>query len=135
MQNRLVPSLCPYCATGCGLIYQVEQGKLTATLPNLSYPVNRGALCIKGWNSHEHIVSPKRLQKPLLREAKNLREIGLEEAVSVVAARLKEIIARHGPQSVAMLASGKATNEENYLAQKFMRTVVGSNNIDHCARL
>jgi len=133
--NRLVPSLCSYCGTGCGVIYQVVDGCLTATLPNRSYPVNEGCLCIKGWNLHEHVLSPERLQQPLLRRDGELVPVSWDEAIGFAAGGLLNILSAHGPGSVAMLASAKATNEENYLAQKLMRGVIGNNNIDHCARL
>lgn len=135
MDNRLVPSLCSYCGTGCGVIYQVVDGRIAATLPNRSYPVNEGRLCIKGWNLHEHVVSPNRLSRPLLRRGSELSPTSWEEAIGFAAGRLKYILDANGPDAVAMLSSAKATNEENYLAQKFMRAVLGGNNIDHCARL
>jgi predicted molibdopterin-dependent oxidoreductase YjgC len=135
MDDRLVPSLCSYCGTGCGVLHQVVGGALTATWPDRSYPVNQGALCIKGWNLHEYAVSPKRLTTPLIRGESGQVPADWDTALGLAATRLKEIIAAHGPDAVAMLASAKASNEENYLFQKFMRAVVGSNNIDHCARL
>jgi predicted molibdopterin-dependent oxidoreductase YjgC len=89
-------------------------------------PVNRGKLCIKGWNIHEFVQSPERLTQPLLRK---------KEALDYTASRLKEIKEADGNDSIAFLASAKATNEENYLIQKFARAAVGTNNVDHCARL
>lgn len=135
IKTRLVPSLCSYCGTGCGVIYQVVDGRLAATLPNRSYPVNEGCLCIKGWNLHEHVLSSDRIQRPLVRGDGELVPATWDEAFGLVADRLQTIRTAHGPGAVAMLASAKATNEENYLAQKLMRAVIGSNNIDHCARL
>jgi predicted molibdopterin-dependent oxidoreductase YjgC len=135
MDNRLIPSVCSYCGTGCGVLFQVVDGRLATTLPNRAYPVNQGGLCIKGWNLHEHVVSPNRLTAPLLRRDGRLGPASWDEATGFAARRLTDTIAAHGPGAVAMLASAKATNEENYLAQKFMRAVVGGNNIDHCARL
>lgn len=135
MNNRLVPSLCSYCGTGCGVIHQVVDGRLAATLPNRSYPVNEGGLCIKGWNLHEHVLSSNRLTRPLVRTDGEFVPASWDSAIRSAAAGLSGIVSAHGPGSVAMLASAKATNEENYLAQKFMRAVIGTNNIDHCARL
>ncbi len=135
MDNRLVPSLCSYCGTGCGVLYQVTDGRITATLPNRSYPVNEGGLCIKGWNLHEHVLSPNRLSRPLLRHGSEFSPASWDEAIGFATGRLKYILDANGPGAVAMLSSAKATNEENYLAQKFMRSVLGGNNIDHCARL
>lgn len=135
MNERLIPSICSYCGTGCGVIYQVAGGRLAATLPNRSYPVNEGCLCIKGWNLHEHVTSPNRLTKPLVRQNGELVPASWDDALNLAAENLRKVLSSHGPGVVAMLASAKAANEENYLAQKFMRGVVGSNNIDHCARL
>ncbi len=135
MANRLVPSLCSYCGTGCGVLHQVVDGRLAGTLPNKSYPVNEGCLCIKGWNLHEHVLSPNRLTRPLLRKEGKLAPASWDSAVAFAAGGLRKIVDEYGPGAVAMLSSAKATNEENYLAQKFMRCVVGGNNIDHCARL
>ena len=135
MNHRFVPSICSYCGTGCGVIYQVTDGRLAATLPNRSYPVNEGCLCIKGWNLHEHVHSPNRLMQPLVRRSGVLVSASWDEAIELASDRLLKTAAEHGPDSVAMLASAKATNEENYLAQKLMRGIIGTNNIDHCARL
>lgn len=110
-------------------------GSLVRTLPLKTHPVNQGRLCIKGWNLHEYVNSPLRLKSPLMRVEGNLRKVGWDRAIKETADRLKEIIDRHGPDSVGVLVSAKATNEENYLAQKFARAVIGTNNVDHCARL
>lgn len=117
------------------MLYQVADERLIATLPNRGYPVNQGCLCIKGWNCYEHAVSEKRLTQPLLRKADGFAAASWEEAVNFASSGLKAVLDAHGPDAVGFLASAKATNEENYLAQKFQRSVVGSNNVDHCARL
>ena len=135
MQHRLVPSLCSYCGTGCGVLYQVAGDRILATLPNRAYPVNQGGLCIKGWNCHEHVASEKRLTRPLLRRNGELAPCTWDQAVWFARGRLREIAAAHGPDAVGFLASARAGNEENYLAQKFARAVLGTNNVDHCARL
>jgi predicted molibdopterin-dependent oxidoreductase YjgC len=90
---------------------------------------------VKGWTVHEFVMSPRRLAKPLVRKDGTLRESSWEEALNLAAARLREIKEREGPDSIAMFASAKCTNEENYLLQKFCRVAIGTNNIDHCARL
>jgi len=100
-----------------------------------THPVNEGKLCIKGWNLHEHVVSDKRLKSPMLKKDGNLQETTWDEAIQTTADKLKDIIQKHGPDSVGVLASAKVTNEENYLAQKFTRAAIGTNNVDHCARL
>lgn len=135
MDCKLVPSVCSYCGTGCGILFEVIDGDLVSTLPLKTHPVNEGKLCIKGWNLHEHINSYMRLKAPLVRENGKLRKTGWNEAISKTAEALARTIATHGPDSVGVLVSAKITNEENYLAQKFTRAVIGTNNIDHCARL
>jgi predicted molibdopterin-dependent oxidoreductase YjgC len=113
----------------------VYDGKLADTLPMKTHPVNHGKLCIKGWNLHEHVVSEKRLKTHMIKKNGVLQEATWDEAIRMAADKLKEIVQAHGPDSVGVLASAKVTNEENYLIQKFSRAVVGTNNVDHCARL
>jgi predicted molibdopterin-dependent oxidoreductase YjgC len=135
MEAKFVPSVCSYCGTGCGVLFEVIDGKVVGTLPLKTHPVNEGKLCIKGWNLHEYINSFMRLKAPLIKTGGRFRRVSWNQAVQVTADRLKEIIAKHGPDSVGVLVSAKITNEENYLAQKFARAVIGTNNVDHCARL
>ena len=135
MDYKFVPSVCSYCGCGCGVLFQVMDGQLVDTMPLKTHPVNEGKLCIKGWNLHEHVISDQRLKAPLIRKNGELQEATWDEAIRTTADRLKAIIETHGPNSVGVLASAKITNEENYLVQKFARAVVGTNNVDHCARL
>ncbi|MDR2820047.1 MAG: formate dehydrogenase subunit alpha [Desulfovibrio sp.] len=135
MSVAFVPSTCSYCGTGCGVLYQTDGTKILAALPNPVSPVNRGKLCIKGWSLHQHVHAPGRLTVPLLRVESELVPAEWDEALSLAAQGIKETVDRYGPDSVMLLASARITNEENYLAQKFMRAVIGSNNVDHCARL
>jgi len=93
------------------------------------------SLCIKGWNAHAFVNHPDRLTTPLIRKNGKLVEATWEEALTWVAEKLGEIKTQSGPDSLAILTSAKCTNEENYLLQKFARAVIGTNNIDHCARL
>jgi len=135
MDYKIIPSICSYCGCGCGVLFQVLDGRLTGTLPMKTHPVNQGKLCIKGWNLHEHVISDKRLTSPMVKKDGQLQESSWDEAIRTTADRLQAIIKDHGPDSVGVLVSAKITNEENYLAQKFARAVVGTNNVDHCARL
>ncbi len=132
--NKIM-TVCPYCGCGCGLYLHVKNGRITGTSPSRAHPVNRGSLCVKGWNAHEFATHPDRLKYPLIREGKDLRRATWDEALNLVAARLGEIRTKHGPDSIGILSSAKCTNEENYLMMKFARAVLGTNNIDHCARL
>lgn len=129
-----VLTTCPYCGTGCALHLQVLDEKLVGVLPAKNHVVSEGGLCIKGWNAHAFVNHPDRLQKPLIRKNGKLEEATWDEALKLVADKLGEIKTK-SPDSVAFLSSAKCTNEENYLLQKFARAVIGTNNIDHCARL
>lgn len=135
MDFKIIPSTCSYCGTGCGVLFQVMDGRLVDTLPMKTHPVNEGKLCIKGWNLHEHVVSDKRLTSPMLKKNGQLQEASWDDAIQTAVEKLKAIIETHGPDSVGVLASAKITNEENYLVQKFARAGIGTNNVDHCARL
>jgi predicted molibdopterin-dependent oxidoreductase YjgC len=135
MEFKTVLTTCPYCGCGCGLLLEVLDGKVIGTLPSKTSPVNEGKLCVKGWAAHEFVMSPERLIKPLVRENDGLREATWAEALELSARRLSETKEKYGPDSIAVLTSAKCTNEENYLLQKFARATLGTNNIDHCARL
>jgi predicted molibdopterin-dependent oxidoreductase YjgC len=126
---------CTYCGCGCGLLLQVLDGEVVGTLPQKDHPVSQGKLCIKGWNAHEFIYDQGRLKRPLRRKEGSLGEVSWEEALEEVTSGLQKIMDEYGPDSIAGLCSAKCTNEENYLFQKWMRSVVGTNNVDHCARL
>jgi predicted molibdopterin-dependent oxidoreductase YjgC len=110
-------------------------GRIVGTIPCKTSPVNEGKLCIKGWNVHQFIQSEKRLAQPLLRKNGALTEVSWDEALDYTTSRLREIKEAHGSDSIGFLASAKLTNEENYMLQKFARAAVGTNNVDHCARL
>src|SRR5262249_58453094 len=84
-----------------------------------------------GW---DFVNSADRLARPLIREDGQFREATWDEAVTLIARRLSEIKAQHGPDSIALISSSKCTNEESYLMQKLARAVIGTNNIDNCSR-
>ncbi len=130
-----VLTICVYCGCGCGVYLQQENGRVTASSPSRNHPISQGNLCIKGWHLHEFIHHPERLTEPLLRKDGELTPVSWDEAFDYTARRLAEIKKAHGPDSLGLLSSAKCTNEENYLFQKFSRAVLGTNNIDHCARL
>jgi predicted molibdopterin-dependent oxidoreductase YjgC len=130
-----VMTICPYCGTGCALNLQVLDGKLVGVLPVKNHIISQGGLCIKGWNAHAFVEHKDRLRTPLIRKNGSFTEATWEEALVLIASKLAAIKKESGPDSIAVLASAKCTNEENYLLQKFTRVVIGTNNIDHCARL
>src|SRR5699024_5789211 len=108
----------------------------TGVLPKPDHPVSQGMLCSKGWQGHGFARHPDRLDQPLLRqEDGTLKGVSWSEAYRAIAEHLRAVIRAHGPDKFAMLASARCTNEENYLAAKLTRAVIGSPNIDHCARL
>lgn len=135
MDYRTVLTTCTYCGCGCNFFLEVLDGNPIGTIPCKTSPVNKGKLCIKGWNVHEFIRHKKRLTTPLIRKNGQLEETSWQEALEFTASRLKEVKAANGADSIGFLTSAKVTNEENYILQKFARAAVGTNNIDHCARL
>ena len=133
--TEFVPTICPYCGAGCGMLLVVDQGALVGVEPWARHPIGAGKLCIKGWNAHQFVHHEERLKKPLIKKNGEFREATWSEALKLIADKLKEIKEKHGPDSIALLSSARCTNEENYVIQKFARAVIGTNNIDHCARL
>ena len=135
--EKVVRSTCPYCGVGCqmdlhlrdDLIYRVEA-------PFDSAP-NYGNLCVKGRFGLDFATHPRRLTKPLIRDGGpgEFREAGWDEALTLVSERLGAIVTESGGDSIATYACAKATNEDNYVFQKWVRAVLGTNNVDHCARL
>jgi predicted molibdopterin-dependent oxidoreductase YjgC len=135
MDYKTVLTTCTHCGCGCGFYLEVLDGQIIDTIPCKTNPVNQGKLCIKGWNVHEFIQSPKRLTAPLVRKNGELVEVSWDEALDYTVSKLKSIKASDGGDAIAFLTSAKVTNEENYLLQKFARAAVGTNSVDHCARL
>jgi predicted molibdopterin-dependent oxidoreductase YjgC len=127
---REIPSICAYCAEGCGFSSLVEQGKIASIEYMKDHPVNKGGLCLKGNAALDVITHPDRILSPLLKEEGNtFQETSWDEAVNTIAANFKKIAKKHGPDSLAFLTSAHCTNEEIYLFQKLAR-VLGTNNID-----
>ena len=130
-----VMTICNYCGCGCGVYLQVEQNRVVGAYPSKNHPISRGNLCSKGWHLHEFIHSKNRLTEPLLRKNGELQPVSWEEALDCTAAALAKTKDEFGPDAIGVLASAKCTNEEKYLLQKLTRAGLGTNNIDHCARL
>ena len=128
---REVKTVCSYCGVGCGFYLGVRGGKVVSTRGDIDSPVNKGSLCVKGRFGFDFVNHPDRLKRPLVRKNGQLTEASWQEALKLVADKLSGY---HGDE-FATLSSAKCTNEENYLIQKFTRVVMGTNNIDHCARL
>jgi len=132
-------TICPYCGVGCNIELNSKDGRVIKVTAGQGAGINDGSLCIKGRFGHSFVNSPDRLKRPLIRtnsktEKAVFREAGWDEAIKLIAEKFTA--AKHsGPGAFAGLASARCTNEENYVFQKFVRAVMGTNNIDHCARL
>ena len=130
-----IRTTCPYCGTGCTLYLKVRNGQVVGVLPDENGP-GEGRLCIKGWSAHEFIHHPDRLKTPLIKgKDGRFKEVDWDTALSVIAEKVANIKKKYGGDAIGVFGSAKATNEENYLIQKFARAVIGKNNVDHCARL
>ncbi len=136
-ETKQVRTVCCYCGVGCSLVLHVKQGDILKVTADIHSPPNYGSLCVKGRYGFEFYRSPDRLKSPLIRDHidQPFREASWEEAIKLVAQKLMEIKQKYGPDAFGCLSSSRGTNEENYLAQKFTRAVMGTNNMDNCARV
>ncbi|MEW5767683.1 MAG: formate dehydrogenase subunit alpha [bacterium] len=130
-----VTTTCPYCGTGCQFDLNIKDNRIIKVTPAWDAPVNQGRLCVKGKFGLDFVNREDRLKIPLVRKGGKLQEASWDEAIDLVAKRLGEIKEKYGPDSIGGLCSAKCTNEDNYIFQKFIRAAVGTNNVDHCARL
>lgn len=126
---------CAYCGTGCEMDVGTRGGRIVAIKPALEAPVNHGHLCVKGRYAYEFTYANDRVTRPMIRYQGGWRPVSWDEAIAFTAAEFQRVLAQYGPTSVGVLGSARATNEENYLAQKFARLVLGTNNVDCCARV
>jgi formate dehydrogenase major subunit len=126
-----VKTTCPYCGVGCGIYLGVRGGTVVSTRGDAENIVNKGNLCVKGRFGHDFIHHPDRLKNPLIKKNGKFVEASWDEALNLVA----EKFGKYKGDQFAALSSARCTNEENYLFQKFARGVMGTNTIDHCARL
>ncbi len=125
--QRVERTICPHCPVGCQLNLEVNAfGKLVRSVPEINAPANRGQACFKGKFGLEFVNRKERLKKPLVRRDGELQEASWDEALDYVADRLTQY--RGG--AFALLTSPNSTNEEHYLAQKFARKVMGTNNVN-----
>jgi predicted molibdopterin-dependent oxidoreductase YjgC len=135
--DRMIQTTCPYCGVGCQIDLHLHDDVIFRVSGRYDNRVNFGNLCVKGRFGYDFVYSPDRLDTPLVRSRRDAepQPSSWDAALDLVAGRLKAIRDQHGPDSIAILASAKCTNEENYLLQKLARAVIGTNNVDHCARL
>jgi predicted molibdopterin-dependent oxidoreductase YjgC len=129
-----IETICPYCGCGCNLTLHVSRNEVVRVTSKRD-TINEGWLCVKGRYGYSFLNSPDRLKTPLIRKDGKFVEASWNEAFDHIAGKLNAIKRKHGPDAIGGLSSARCTNEENYVFQKFMRAAVGTNNVDHCARL
>jgi predicted molibdopterin-dependent oxidoreductase YjgC len=132
--DKEVETVCSYCGVGCSLVVQIRDDSIKRVIPKIGLGLNNGLLCVRGRFDYEYIADPDRLKTPLIRKDGKLQQASWSEAFSIVADRLGEIKKRDGGSAIAGIASSRCTNEDNYVFQKFIRLVCGSNNIDSVSR-
>ncbi|HEX9859678.1 MAG TPA: molybdopterin-dependent oxidoreductase [Nitrospirota bacterium] len=135
--EREADTVCPYCGNGCLLTLQSREGEIVRAVADETYSrgSNRGRLCVRGRYGLDFPNHKERITKPLVKRNGAFVQCGWDEAIGFVAAKLSEIKSASGPDSIGALTGGRNTNEEAYLLQKFMRAVIGTNNIDNSARM
>ena len=133
--QTVVQTTCPFCGCGCSIYLDAKDGRVVRASPGKESLVYKGTLCVRGSYGLDFIHSADRLLKPLVRRNGNFVEVSWEEALELVGTQLGRIKDEHGADSLAILGSSKCTNEENYLLQRFARSVLGTNNIDNGSRL
>ncbi len=137
--EKKVLTVCPYCGGGCQLYLVVEDDKIVRAEP-ADGRTNQGNLCLKGLYGWDYLNDPQlltaRLKKPMIRKNGELEEVSWNEAIGFVADKLTAIKEKYGPDAIMGTGSARGPgNEANYIMQKFMRAVIGTNNVDHCARV
>jgi nitrate reductase (cytochrome) len=126
---------CRFCGTGCGLLVAVKDGKAVAVKGDPQSPVNRGLACVKGYHSIQALYAKDRLRRALVRKNGKLVPVPIEEALDLIASKMQETIDTHGKDSVSIYGSGQWTIPDGYVASKFMKGCIGSNNLEANARL
>jgi len=133
---RETRSTCPYCGTGCGVIIRSEGAAIVDVRGDPEHPANFGRLCTKGSTLHltasAHVGAQARLLQPLRRDRRRSapRAIGWDEANGLLADRIVETVARHGPDAIGLYISGQLLTEDYYVFNKLAKGLLGTNNID-----
>ena len=130
-----VRTTCSYCGTGCNFFLKVKDDRVIGVESDFDAVVNKGNLCIKGRYGYDFIHHEERITTPLIKEGDGFREASWDEALTLVAEKFNTLIETYGAETVGGFSSSRCTNEENYLMAKWVRTAVGSNNVDNCARV
>ena len=131
---KKVRTTCPYCGVGCQMYLHSKGGKIAKVTAVENGAPNVGRLCVKGRFGYDFIYSEERLKTPLIKEDGEFREASWDEALGLVASKFQQIIDKHGPDAIAGVSSSRSINEDSYQMQKLFRSVIGTNNIDNCAR-
>ena len=135
LPGEVVRTTCTYCGVGCQLDIYVKNGEIAGIQAPEDAEVNAGHTCIKGRFAFRFYDHPERLTEPLIKRNGTFEKVSWEEAYDFIAGKIREIKKRYGADAIGGISSSRATNEENYLMQKLMRAVIGTNNIDGCARV
>jgi len=141
--DKTVRTTCPYCGVGCQMDLNIKDGFIYSVEAPFEVAPNYGMLCVKGRFGTDYVRHPGRVRNPLIRTNREegrsaepvWREASWDEALDLVADKLVHISRQHGGDAIATYASAKATNEDTYVFQKLIRALIGTNNVDHCARL
>jgi predicted molibdopterin-dependent oxidoreductase YjgC len=137
-ETRTTKVTCPYCGVGCQIDLVTKDNQVVGAYGHehrWREQPNQGMLCVKGRFGLDFVNSPERLRQPLIRKDGKLTPCSWDEALDFTASKLTSIKAAHGPNAIGFLCSAKVTNEENYAMARLARAAIGTNNIDHCARL
>ena len=127
-------TICSYCGTGCEVNVGTRDGQITTIRPS-DGPSNHGHTCVKGRYAFDYVYAEERITSPMIRRNGQWEDVSWDEVIKYISTKLAETIKQHGPDSIGVLSSARGTNEENFVAQKFARVVLGNNNIDCCARV
>lgn len=140
MENKVL-TVCPYCGAGCHINLVTESGKIVRA-EGAPGRTNESQLCLKGLYGWEYLNDTKtlspRLKRPMIREQRSqpFREVSWDEAIEFASSRMRAIKEKYGPDAIMHTGSARGPgNEANYVMQKYVRAAVGTNNIDHCARI
>jgi formate dehydrogenase major subunit len=135
LADQTVRTTCTYCGVGCQLEVSVVNGEVKGIQAPIDAEVNSGHTCVKGRFAFEFYKHPERLTDPLIKKNGKFEKVSWDEAYDFIVEKITSIKNQYGPDSIGGISSSRATNEENYLMQKMMRAVIGTNNIDGCARV
>ena len=134
-ETREAYTICAFCGSGCNMVVRTKRGELVRVLGDPNRGINNSNLCVKGRYGYDFLNSKGRLKRPLIRREGKLQEVDWETAFSYTAKKLKAVMEKDGSETIAGVGSVLTTNEDNYVFQKFMRTVLGTNHIDTYARM